>query len=87
MSSQCKIILKKNKNRDLIQIQKFIYRKERILYSARTSQRCMKLAREIFTALLWGSLPHEGAVFLREGNPNCREIDGLKLKLKAFKIS
>lgn len=43
------------KKKDLIQ--EFTYRKERILYSARTTQRCMKLAREMVTALLWEESP------------------------------
>lgn len=43
--------------------------------------------RDVHSSAMGGVSPVKGTVFLREGIPNCREIDGLKLNLKAFKIS
>lgn len=43
--------------------------------------------RDVHSSAMGGVSLMKGTVFLREGIPNCREIDGLKLNLKAFKIS
>lgn len=71
-----------SKKKDLIQ--KFTYRKERIQNQSAVRETCQ---RDFHSSAMGGVSPMKGTAFLREGIPNCREIDGLKLNLKAFKIS